>query len=262
MTRPHGQGMLRAMRVGVWLGFSWVLCALSVAACNSGTETGNPSLTGALSYTGYSSKPSDFGVRDGGSLANIESAWLDLDAVSVSPDGECGIEGGEAFVVPALGVGDHAAGGHNFTPFAAKAGTFCSVNLPFARVPSRGNGGSLPDELPGNSLLITGSLADGTPFSIASSATPVVELRAEGAGFALSADQADAVIVFDFAAWLDGVDFESADRSDGAIVISADSNASLLSTFEQNLAAGVTLYRDRDGDGLIDVDAELLARGQ
>lgn len=262
MTRPHGQGMLRAMRVGVWLGFSWVLCALSVPACNSGTETGNPSLTGALSYTGYSSKPSDFGVRDGGSVANIETAWLDLEAVSVSPDGECGIEGGETFVVPALGVGDHAAGGHNFTPFSAKAGSFCSVDLPFARVPSGGSGGNLPDELPGNSLLITGKLADGTPFSIASGATPVVELRADGPGFALSAEQADAVIAFDFAAWLDGVDLGSAERSDGAIVISADSNASLLATFEQNLAAGVALYRDRDGDGLIDVDAELLARSQ
>ncbi|HEX2869844.1 MAG TPA: hypothetical protein VHP33_01285 [Polyangiaceae bacterium] len=262
MTRPRGQGMLRAMRVGVRLGLSWVLCALACPACNSGTETGNPSLTGALSYTGYSSKPADFSVRDGGSVANIETAWLDLDSVSVSPDGDCGIEGGEAFLVPALGVGDHAAGAHNFTPFAAKAGAFCSVELPFARVPSDAAGGNLPDDLLGNSLLITGTLADGTPFSIASSATPVVELRAEAAGFALSADQPDAVIAFDFAAWLDGIDFDAAERSDGQIVISPDLNSSLLATFEQNLAAGVALYRDRDGDGLIDVDAELLARSQ
>lgn len=262
MTRPRGQGMLGAMRVGVWLGFSWVLCVLSCPACNSGTETGNPSLTGALSYTGYSSKPAEVGVRDAGSVANIENAWLDLDAVSVSPDGECGIEGGEPFVVPALGVGDHAAGAHNFTPFAAKAGAFCRVDLPFARVSSATAGGKLPDELSGHSLLITGTLADGTPFSIASSATPVVELRAEGAGFELSADQADAVVAFDFAAWLAGIDFDAAERSGGQVVISADSNSSLLATFEQNLAAGVALYRDRDGDGQLDVDAELLARTQ
>lgn len=259
MTRPHGQGMLDLMRARFWLTFCWVLCALSSPACNSGTETGNPSLTGALSYTGYSSKPADFSVRDAGSVANIENAWLDLDSVSVSPDGACGIDGGEAFVVPALGVGDHAAGAHNFTPYAAKAGAFCSVDLPFARVPSGASSGSVPDDLPGNSLLITGTLADGTPFSIASSSTPVVTLRAEGAGFVLSADQADALIAFDFAAWLDGVDFDAAERSDGQIVISADSNSSLLATFEQNLAAGVALYRDRDGDGAIDDDDELLA---
>jgi hypothetical protein len=262
VTRPHRQGMLRAMRARSWLGFGWVLCALSCLACNSGTETGNPSLTGALSYTGYSSKPAYVGVREAGSVATIENAWLDLDSVSISPDGDCGISGGEAFVVPALGVGDHAAGAHNFTAYAAKAGSFCRVDLPFARVPSDASSGNVPDQLPGNSLLITGTLSDGTPFSIASSATPVVQLRAEGAGFMLSADQPDAVMAFDFAAWLDGVDFDAAERSDGQIVISTDSNSSLLATFEQNLAAGVTLYRDRDGDGVIDVDAELLARGQ
>jgi hypothetical protein len=254
--------MLRAMRARSWLGFGWVLCALSCLACNGGTETGNPSLTGALSYTGYSSKPAEYGVRDAGSVATIENAWLDLDSVSISPQGACGIEGGEEFEVPGLGVGDHAAGAHNFTAYAAKAGAFCSVDLPFARVPADASSGKLPDELPGNSLLITGTLADGTPFSIASSATPVVELRAEGAGFVLSADQPDAVLAFDFAAWLDGVDFDAAERSDGQVVISADSNSSLLDAFEQNLAAGVALYRDRDGDGLIDDDAELLARSQ
>jgi hypothetical protein len=251
--------MLGAMRVGVWLGFSWVLCALTFPACNSGTETGNPSLTGALSYTGYSSKPAAYSVRDAGSIATIENAWLDLDSVSISPEGACGIDGGEAFVVPALGVGDHAAGAHNFTPYAAKAGSFCSVDLPFVRV-SDANGGKLPDQLPGNSLLITGTLADGTLFSIASSATPVVELRAEGDGFVLSAERPDAVIAFDFAAWLEGIDFDAAERTDGRVVISPDSNSGLLTVFEQNLAAGVALYRDRDGDGLIDVDAELLAR--
>lgn len=262
MTRPRGQGMLGPMRARVWLGFCWIVCALSCVACNSGTETGNPSLTGALSYTGYSSKPAEVGVRDGGSVANIENAWLDLDSVSISPDGECGVDGGEAFVVPALGVGDHAAGAHNFTPYAAKAGSFCSVSLPFARVPSGANGSNVPDALPGHSLLIAGTLADGTPFSIASTATPVIELRAEGAGFVLSADQADAVLAFDFAAWLGGVDFDAAERSDGQVVISAESNRSLLASFEQNLAAGVALYRDHDGDGLIDVDAELLARNR
>lgn len=262
MTRPRGLGMLRPMRARVWLGWCWLLGALSCIACNSGTETGNPSLTGALSYTGYSSKPTDYGVRDDGAVATITNAWLDLDSVSISPDGACGVDGGDAFVVPALGVGDHAAGQHNATAYTAKAGSFCSVALPFARVPGTSGAADVPAELRGNSLFITGKLADGTPFSIASSATPVIELRAGDSGFELSADRSDIVIAFDFAAWLEGVDLAAAERVDGQVVISSRSNRDLLATFEENVATGVALYRDRDGDGLVDTDAELLARGQ
>jgi hypothetical protein len=262
VTRPPGLGMLRPMRARVWLGWCWLLGAFSCVACNSGTETGNPSITGALSYTGYSSKPTDYGVRDDGAVATITNAWLDLDSVNVSPDGACGIDVGEAFLVPALGVGDHAAGQHNSTAYAAKAGSFCSVGLPFARVSATSGAANLPDELRGNSLLLTGKLADGTPFSIASSATPLIELRAGGSGFVLSPDQSDVVIAFDFAAWLDGVDFAAADRLDGQVVISSRSNPDLLAQFEENVASGIALFRDRDGDGLIDTDAELLARGQ
>jgi hypothetical protein len=261
VTQPRRTGMLRAMRARVRLASWWLVGALSCVACNSGTETGNPSVNGALSYTGYSSKP-DYGVREGGAVATIANVWLDLGPVSISPEGPCGIEGGEEFSVPALGVGDHAAGSHNSTAYAAKAGSFCDVALPFARVPSQAGGANLPEELRGNSLLITGKLIDETPFSIASDAISLIRLRAEGSGFVLSADQADAVIAFDFGAWLDGIDLAAADRVDGQIVISSSSNRSLLVALEGNLAAGVALYRDRDGDGLVDVDAELMARGQ
>ena len=261
MTQPHREGMLRAMRARFRQASWFLVGALSCFGCNSGTETGNPSVTGALSYTGYSSKP-DYGVREGGAVATIANAWFDLGSVDISPDGACGIDDGEAFSVPALGVGDHAAGNHNSTPFAARPGSFCSVALPFQRVPSTATAASLPEELRGESLLITGKLADGTPFSIASRAISVIELRAEGSGFVLSADQADAVIAFDFGAWLDGVDLAAAERVDGQIVISSSSNSSLLAAFEKNVGSGVALYRDRDGDGLVDDDAELLARGQ
>lgn len=253
--------MLAAMLARVWTGSLCVACALLSVACTGGTETGNPSLNGALSYTGYSSRPAEYGVGDSGAVASVASAWLDLDTVRISPEGECGIDGGEPFSVPGLGIGDHAAGGHNFTAYTATAGSFCNVGLPFARVPSGANA-NLPDELRGNSLLLAGKLADGTPFSIASDAIPVIELRAEAGGFVLSADQPDALIAFDFAAWLEGLEFDSAERSDGQVVVSSSSNSSLLATFEANLGAGVALYRDRDGDGALDVDAELLARGQ
>lgn len=260
MTQRSKAGMLAAMRARFWPVAAWLgLLLLPTGGCSSGTETGNPSLSlrGALSYTGYSSKPDEFGVREGGAVATIDNAWLDLDAVRISPDGDCGIDGGEAFSVAALGLGDHAAGQHNSTEFVAKPGAFCSVGLPF--VQATATDAALADELDGQSLFIDGRLADGTPFTIASSATPVLDLRAEGAGFALSAGQADVLFAFDFAAWLEDVDFARAELSDGRIVISADSNPELLASFEGKLAAGVALYRDRDGDGMLDADAELLA---
>jgi len=261
VTRQGKAGMLRAMLARVWLTPACLGLVLLSSACNSGTETGNPSLSlsGALSYTGYSSKPADFGVREGGAIATVHNAWLDLDTVSVSPDGACGIAGGEAFSVAGLGVGDHAAGKHNSTTFMAKAGSFCSVGLPFVRA-SSGAGTNLPAELSGQSLLLVGELADGTPFTIASQATPVLDLRADGSGFVLSAEQTDVVLAFDFAAWLEDVDFAAAELSDGQIVISSERNSQLLAPLEAKLAAGVALYRDRDGDGLIDPEAELLAR--
>jgi hypothetical protein len=252
--------MLGAMRASVRLASIWLGLVLLGGGCSSGTETGNPSLslTGALSYTGYSSRPDDFGVREGGAVATVDNAWLDLDTVRISPDGACRIDAGETFSVTGLGIGDHAAGNHNSTSFVAKAGSFCNVGLPFVRAPES-TVANAPPELSGNSLLIFGTLADGTAFSIASRATPVLELQADASGFELSSEQTNLVIAFDFATWLEDVNFDAAELTGAGIVISPSSNSELLAALEAKLAKGVALYRDRDGDGLIDPDAELLA---
>ncbi len=227
-------------------------------ACTSGTETGNPSLTseGLLSYTGYSSKPDEFGVLEGGSIATVTRAWLDLDTVTISPEGNCGIERGGAFTTPGLGIGDHAAGKHNSTAYEAPQGLFCTVALPFLKVPASASG--VPDELQGQSLLIEGNLADGTPFSIASRSAQVIELEAVGTGFEL-VKLPDVLMAFDFAAWLGAIDFADAALSDGRIIISDSSNVALLGQLEANLAAGVALYQDHNADGVVDSDAQLLA---
>lgn len=254
--------MLGSMLARAWFGSCCLALAVLSGACSSGTETGNPSLTGSLSYTGYSSKPDQYGVREAGSVATVTNAWLALDVVKISPSGDCNIDGGDPFTVPALGVGDHAAGNHNFTPYKAEAGRFCRVVLLFDRAsPLIGDEG--PDELGGGSLLIVGSLADGTPFTIASISTPLIQLRADAApGFALAPEEASTLMTFDFAAWLEGVDFAAAERSDGAIMISPTSNSELLLSFEEGLAAGIALYRDRDADGLLEPDAERLAHAE
>jgi len=244
------------MLARAWFGSCCIALTALSGACGSGTETGNPSVTGSLSYTGLSSAPTQYGLREAGSVAMITNAWLALDAVQITPSGDCGIEGGQAFTIPALGVGDHAAGNHNFTTYAAEPGRFCRVRLPFAQAPA----GTGPDEVAGASLLIVGSLADGTPFTIESSVELSVELKADAPnGFALAAESTNTLLVFDFATWLRDVEFGAAERSHDAIVISSTSNPELLLSFEQNLAAGVALYRDRDADGQLDPEPGRLA---
>lgn len=258
MTSARPAGMLGAVILSKFFGGFGMLVALGVAGCTGGTETGNPSFTGALSYTGYSSAPDDYGVRTGGRVATVQRAWFDLAEVEISSSGACGVSGGRAFTVAALGVGDHAAGNHNFTAFEAEAGEFCSVLLPFTRVPASDR--SAPAELRGRAILLEGVLSDGTRFSIASDAAPRLELAGRAGGFAISDKAAQVVFAFDFAAWLRDVDFSAAELTAGVAVVSRDANPALLETFERSLASGVALYRDRDGDGQVDDPPELLAR--
>lgn len=248
-------GTARAPFAGsVRLGLALSLVA-ALVGCTSGTETGNPSLTGSLSYTGYSSDPEAFGVGQQGLVARVDSAWFALDRVSTL---SCGAD--EGFEVSALGVGDHAAGNHNVTPFEAMAGEFCRMRLPFLEVSDDAMLAGAPASLAGHALLLTGSLADGTPFTIVSDSRPVVELDAVDGGFELASGQTDLLLAFDFASWLGGIDFSAAVRnSSDEIVISGEENADLLGEFDARLSSGVSLYRDRDGDGAVDREPQLLA---
>lgn len=243
--------------------FSALALALVNAACTGGTETGNPSFAGALSYTGYSSS-TEIAVGEGEAKARltVENAWLSLDGVTLSREGDCALGDADALRLPALGVGDHAAGAHNFTPFQAAAGTYCNVEVPLKRVPSADQLGRAPAELEQHSILLTARLADGTPLRIVSAATPRVVLAPEPGGFELRPGEGELLVTFDFAAWLADLDLESAEQVGGVIELSERVNPTLLAAFEANLSRGVALYRDRDGDGRLDPEPDLLARGE
>ncbi|MDF3066559.1 MAG: hypothetical protein K0R38_2160 [Polyangiaceae bacterium] len=257
MIRGACEGKLRGMsELGQRCVRAVALLGLATG-CTGGTETGNPPFVAALAYTGTSSAPEDYALDSRGAVATVRSAWLDLEAVTLTPEGSC--DGtGQPLVSPALGVGDHAAGAHVETSFEASAGRFCTATLPFVRartVPS-----SAPEELEGRSVLLLGELSDGTPFSIASELEPRFELAAISSGIQLSPGDASLLVAFDFAAWLRPVRFAVATREDGQIHIDAGSNPELLARFEAALGEGVALYRDPNADGVLDDDSELLAR--
>jgi hypothetical protein len=113
-----------------------------------------------------------------------------------------------------------------------------------------------------NSIMLAGELADGTPFTLLSAATPRVRLSADAGSFSISENQAQTLIAFDVAQWLTDLDWARATRAEGAIRISADDNPALLAQFESNLARGIALFRDADGDGKVDDSPLRLAHGE
>lgn len=227
--------------------------------CSSGTETGNPSFQAELSYTAYSSHPLDVSVRQPGPPAVVDSAWLDLASVGLVTAGTCGATTPVTSPIPALGIGDHAAGKHNVTLFQLDAGTYCSLDLPFVLADASALNGDAPAELVRHSMLIEGTLSDGSAFSILSDATPTVHLVADTGSFEITKEQSKVLIAFDVAAWLSGLDWTNATRTLGAVHISSMENPLLLAQFEANLPLGVALYRDPDGDGKLDPNPLRLA---
>jgi len=261
VTRGGALGMIAGVfRAVPGFALGILICGFG-PGCSSGTETGNPSFTAELSYTAYSSAPAIVGVHTAASRARVESAWLDLDRVALSTAGSCALAAPTQIKVPALGVGDHASGVHHFTRFEVDPSAFCALDLPFVQAPGTPVESGEPPSLEQHSIMIAGALPDGTPFTVLSAATPTLHLVAEQGSFEMGMNNAQMLITFDLAAWLD-LDFDSATRSAGEIVISADQNPLLLAQFESNLASGVALYRDRDGDGTLDVSPERLAHGQ
>jgi len=241
--------------------FAVALAALA-PGCGSGTETGNPSFQAELSYSAYSSAPQLIGVRDLGNQVVVDSVWLDLDAVRLVEAGQCAATDPAAVSVPALGIGDHASGRHNATQFALPRGEYCALDLPLLRAPRDQIEGGVPQELERHSIMLAGSLADGTPFTLLSAATPTVRLTADSGSFELSRTQAETLITFDVAIWLADLDWANATRVGGAIAISTQENVALLAGFESNLARGIALYRDADGDGKLDDVRVRLAHGE
>jgi hypothetical protein len=232
-----------------------VVClALCLWSC-AGTETGNPSFDGTLGYDAYSSQPAQVALRAAdveSAPIHVESAWLVLGNVSFLGPDECD-GNGELGHAKGLGAGDHVGSQAATTPFELHAAKLCGVRLPIA------GEGKLPDaappELAAHSILITGT-RDAIPFRIASSVRADVLLRADSKEFELDDDRSGVLIGFDVAAWLADLDWSGAaplnlDES-GTFIVDAEHNPSQLTAFEARIGAGVALFRDRDGDGLLD----------
>lgn len=262
MTAAPRLGMLWPVTRPLLLGFLALALCAPAGGCSGGTETGNPPFQAELSYTAYSSAPSLIAVRERASQAVVDSAWLDLDTVALLPAGSCALAQPAQRPVPALGIGDHASGQQHATRFTLAAGEYCALELPFVLARHDELQSDAPADLERHSIMLAGTLADGTPFTLLSAATPRVRLAADAGSFEITEKDPQTLIAFDVAQWLATLNWDEAVRVDGAIRISANDNPALLAQFERNLAGGVALYRDADGDGQLDESPVRLAHGE
>lgn len=235
----------RALGLGLWL----LGCA--------GTETGNPSFDGTLGYAAYSSQPAQVALRGDASVV-VEAAWLVLGDVRFDRQERCGDAAAEHVDVPGLGAGDHAGSHAPASSVEFASGHYCTVSVAL-QLPATSPTGA-PAELAGHSILISGT-QQGQPFRIASALAAPVTLRAAPAdGFELDDAQPGVLLGFDLNAWLANLRWTDAPADgSGMTIIDATRAPDVLRTFEANVAQGVKLFRDRDGDGLLDAEPEELA---
>jgi hypothetical protein len=232
-----------------------------VAAC-VGTETGNPSFEGTLSYNAHSSDAARVALLSGdpGAIV-VNNAWLVLGDVGFVEGSACNTATPASGHADGLGIGDHAPPTAASTPLSLEAGRYCGVHLPLVHPPDV-LPTDLPSEIAGHSVLINGTLADGRRFLLRSASEDELFLLATTGAFALDAELPDVLIGFDVATWLGELSWASAvEEADGSVLVDETHNESLLQEFESHLASGTTLFRDVDGLGQVRVDSERLAQG-
>jgi hypothetical protein len=235
-----------------------VTLLVCLSAC-AGTETGNPSIRGKLSYNAYSSTPAVVALSaaleqtpEPKALLTVDHAWLVLGDVELRSGADCAT----GPRVHGLGAGDHATGKHSETELEIAAGSYCGLRFPFEYAKDLPQGA--PESLTKESVLMRGTLPDGRAFELHSQLQDSLDLRATAGEFVLDSEHADVVIGFDLARWLGELRWEDAtETTDGSVLVSADSNRALLEQFEAALPSGIALFRDHDGDGKLDADMKL-----
>lgn len=225
--------------------------------CNA-TETGNPAVPTQLGLTGHSRDPEAVAISPNDGDIVIEEAWVVLGDVRFVPFETCDdAEDGRVDItgpVVAQIVGDGPA----IVEFDVPAGDYCRVRVPLDRLEDTLPDGS-PPELAARSLLVRGQRSDGTPIEIRSSAESEADLRSDGAPFAISGAMAALVLVFDLAAWFDELELDSAELTDGRILVDEGINEELADRFDDNVERSLRLHRDDDEDGELDDEDERVA---
>lgn len=226
-----------------------------------GTETGNPTVTAEFALNTHSSAPNLVSLRDGDAPLVVQEVWLSLGAIALREGTNCA-DATELFSSAPLGAADHAHPDSALTDFELPAGNYGCMSA--ALVVAQGTlPEAAPAELAGRSMLIRAVLDGTTPVTVTTDAEIQVPIAALAGSFSLRSDQTSFFLGFDVAKWLAPLDLAEAEfEADGSVRISSSENKPLYEKFVINVPSGLELYRDVDGDGMLDEAPELLGIGE
>ena len=230
------------------------LILLGAAACTGGTETGNP-VTAELRMHGHSSMPQAYAVGTAAGGAVVTGMWMRVPGLAMV-DGDCATA-----VASADGMSAQDYTTAALVELAVDDAPMCAVSIaldPQAPAPT-----NAPPELAGATVLVTGTLVDGTPFVIRSARAGTLTVGEVAGHFRVTADAPGLLLGFDVATWLRDLDLASATPGgDGVIRVDAQNDPLRLAAFEAALARGAELFRDLNQNGEVDGPEDaLLARG-
>lgn len=226
----------------------WLL--LLLAGCGI-TETGNPELDAELTLRAVSSAPTQVDVRPVEvGVTGVESAWLSVERLEFTYGERCDEGREREYELDEPFVTDAASVVPDTQSLLLFSSEYCRVRLRLR--PAASSAG--PADLSGHSLLLTGTLADGTPYLVRSTEDFRLEVRS-AIPVPLDEISRSMLISLDVAVWLDGIDLSTATREDDASIrIEPGSNAALLAQIEARIEAAMELFDDDDGDGELDED--------
>jgi hypothetical protein len=226
------------------------LAVLGLAACDGGTDVGNPVDVGFEAHD----LDDGTGAREA-SAANgrveVDELWIKVRELRIRPANRCEDPTVESRLPAPIAI-DLIPGmvPADLDDLAVEAGPYCRLDFGWHYEDGPAGG---PPELDRHSIVVFGSRADGTPFVIRSDRGDSLSLDARGGAFGIDDATIGLWIGVDANAWLAGMDFDTAVvGGDGVIRIDDDTNRDLIDLFEDNVAPAIRLYVDRDGDGVLD----------
>jgi hypothetical protein len=237
---------------------------------NGGTESGNPTKL-SIKVIGYKSSElknsvsKTIDVKD----IHIDTAKVVLDRLRFRPFEACENDEKEIsdilingpFVVDLL----QPASTTGLEDIEIPAGTYCRIELIFKKLNTEEVPSTVDqsDPIINRSILIEGTRADGTPFSLETEFDEEFKIENKSTGFEVGPifGATDLIIAFDFDEWFMSLDlFDpqveiSNDEYDSPIImIDDDSNENIQETVEDNVKRSADLFEDVDNDDQLDVD--------
>jgi hypothetical protein len=225
-----------------------LLAALSVVVAEP-LDT-QPDASVVLTFSAYSSDESVMAAGGTGSI-RVDAVWIQLQDARVRPTSSCKRSAARAVIPGSFAVELMTKVSTAAERVSVAADQYCAFEIKIRRASSRVAGA--PTELRGASVVVLGHRGDGARFVLQSRAdtSPVLQARALD-GFA----PANWILGIDVARWFKGVDLGTAeltpDTRDRIVRIDTTTNPELLSAFDANVNAGLTLFVDANADRILD----------